>query len=128
MAKILLIDDDNDVRTMLRLTLAHFGHTVIEASNGRAGVNLFRQEGGDLLITDIVMPEKDGLEVVMEIKRVRPSVKIIAISGGGRNSATEYLHIAKLMGASKVIAKPFSSETLMAAVDELLAAGGPAVP
>lgn len=126
MAKILLIDDDNDVRTMLKLTLTHFGHTVVEASNGQEGVNLFRQEGGDLLITDIVMPEKDGLEVVMEIRRHLRSVKIIAISGGGRTSAAEYLHIAKLMGASKVIAKPFSSEVLMAAVNELLGDSGAA--
>ena len=93
MARILLIDDDDSVRTMLRLTLVHFGHTVIEARDGKEGLELFQNTDVDLLITDIVMPEKEGLEVLMELrKRKHPPVKIIAISGG------DYLHMAKLMG------------------------------
>lgn len=123
MARILLIDDDDDVRTVLRLTLVHFGHTVIEASNGRAGLELFQRDGADLVITDIVMPEKEGLEVLMELRKLKPSVKIIAISGGGRGSAADYLHMAKKLGAATVLAKPFASEALMAAVNELLAVG-----
>ncbi len=82
MARILLIDDDDSVRTMLRLTLAHFGHTVIEARNGKEGLELFQHANADLVITDIVMPEKEGLEVLMELRKKHPPVKIIAISGG----------------------------------------------
>lgn len=128
MARILIIDDDDSVRTVLVLTLRHFGHTAIEARNGTEGLELFQQGGVDLLITDIVMPEKDGLEVLMNLKRTQPSLKIIAISGGGRNSADDYLQIARLMGATKVLAKPFTSEVLMATVNELLGAGGAAAP
>jgi len=84
MAKILLIDDDDSVRTMLRLTLAHFGHTVNAARNGREGLELFDQIEVDLVITDIVMPEKEGLEVLMELRKRKTAVKTIAISGGGR--------------------------------------------
>ena len=123
MAHILLIDDDDDVRTMIRLTLVQFGHTVIEARNGREGLALFPHAAADLVITDIVMPEGEGLEVLMALRRHVPPVKVMAISGGGRVSAADYLHMAKAMGAAKVLAKPFSAEVLLAAVNELLAAG-----
>ena len=83
-------------------------------------MELFPHANADLLITDIVMPEKEGLEVLMELRKRQPPVKIIAISGGGRNSATDYLPIAKLMGASKVLAKPFSNDVLVAAINELV--------
>jgi DNA-binding response OmpR family regulator len=124
MARILLIEDDDSVRTILLLTLTHHGHTVIEASNGREGLDLFRQSNVDLVITDIVMPEKEGFEVMMKLRRKHPSMKIIAMSGGGLHNAAHYLHTAKLLGAAKVLAKPFSNETLMAAVNELLPGGG----
>jgi DNA-binding response OmpR family regulator len=120
MARVLLIDDDNAVRDMLRLTLDQLGHTVVEAGNGREGLELFQQSSFDLLITDIVMPEKEGLEVLMEVRRKQPPVKIIAISGGGRQSTVDYLQMAKFMGAGRVLAKPFSNEELVAAVDDLL--------
>ncbi len=121
MARILLIDDDHAVRTMLRLTLIHFGHTVFEACNGREGLEMFKHANADLVITDIVMPEKEGLEVLIELQKKQvPPVKIIAISGGGRQKAKDYLRLAKLMGAAKVLAKPFSNEVLMAAINELL--------
>jgi CheY-like chemotaxis protein len=125
MARILLIDDDHAVRTMLSLTLAHFGHTVIEAGNGREGLDLFKHANADLVITDIVMPEKEGLEVLIELREKHgPPVKVIAMSGGGRQKATDYLRLAKLMGAAKVLAKPFSNEALIAAINELLPGGG----
>lgn len=114
---------------MLRLTLVHFGHTVIEARNGKEGLELFQHANADLLITDIVMPEKEGLEVLMELRRSHSRVKIIAISGGGRQNAEDYLHMAKRMGAAKVLAKPFSTDVLIAAIDELLPGhGAPAQP
>jgi DNA-binding response OmpR family regulator len=120
MARILLIDDDDDVRAMLRATLTYFGHTVIEARDGKEGLDLFPKANADLLITDIVMPEKEGMEVLMELRKKHPPVKIIAISGGGRQNASDYLHVAKLMGATRVLAKPFSNEALMAMINELL--------
>jgi CheY-like chemotaxis protein len=120
MARILLIEDNDSVRTILYLTLVHYGHDVVEARNGREGLDLFRQANADLVITDIVMPEKEGFEVLMKLRRKRPSLKIIAISGGGLHNAAHYLHTAKLLGAAKVLAKPFSNEVLMAAVNELL--------
>jgi DNA-binding response OmpR family regulator len=121
MARILIIEDDKAVRTMLGLTLTHFGHTVLEAGNGREGLELFKRANADLVITDIVMPEKEGLEVLIELRQKQvPLVKVIAISGGGRQHAKDYLRMAKLMGAAKVLEKPFSTEVLIAAVNELL--------
>lgn len=123
MSRILLIDDDEAFRTMLRLTLAHFGHVVIEACNGKEGLELYPGANADLVITDIIMPETEGLEVVMELGKQRPPAKIIAISGGTRNRSAGYLRTAKALGAAKVLAKPFSNGELMTAVNELLAAG-----
>jgi DNA-binding response OmpR family regulator len=123
MAKILLIDDDESLRSVIRATLEHFGHTVIEASDGKQGLELFAVSETDLVITDIVMPEKEGLEVLMELRKRPKRVKVIAISGGGSTGKVEYLHLAKLMGASSVLAKPFSVTALMAVVDDLLAGG-----
>jgi two-component system, chemotaxis family, chemotaxis protein CheY len=129
MARILLIDDDDSVRTVLRLILIQFGHAVIEARNGKEGIEMFTLANPDLLITDIVMPEKEGLEVLIEIRKIRPSVKIIAISGGGRVNPTDYLRSAKFLGAAKVLAKPIPSDVLISAVNEvLLPDGGTPVP
>jgi CheY-like chemotaxis protein len=83
MARILLIDDDDSFRTPLRLMLTHSGHFVIEARNGKEGLAMFTHADADLVITDIVMPEKEGLEVLMGLRKKEPPVKIIAISGGG---------------------------------------------
>ena len=122
MAQILLIDDDTPLRAIMREALAHFGHTVIEASNGSEGLELFKKSAVDLVITDIIMPEKEGLEVLMELRKQPNPVKVIAISGGGSTGKVEYLHIAKLMGASSVLSKPFSVFALIAAVNDLLPA------
>jgi CheY-like chemotaxis protein len=120
MSRILLIDDDDAVRTMLRLTLAEFGHDVIEARNGVEGLTLFSAAGVDLVITDIIMPGKEGVEVIVELLRLHPGLKIMAISGGGRVGPTDYLRIARYLGAAKVLAKPFSNEELLVALNELL--------
>ena len=119
MARILLIEDNDSIRTLLRETLALAGHTVIEARNGAEGLDLFRQAGADLVITDIVMPDKNGLAVVMALREHVPPVNIIAISGAG-NSAEDYLDRAYRMGAMKVLLKPFTPAALIAAIDALL--------
>jgi DNA-binding response OmpR family regulator len=125
MARILLIDDDAPFRSMLSQTLAHFGHTVTQACNGREGLNLLARDPADLVITDVVMPEKEGMEVLMELREQRPQPKIIVISGGGRVSAEEYLGFAKLLGAGATLTKPFSNEALLAAIAQLLLSDGP---
>jgi DNA-binding response OmpR family regulator len=123
MARILLIDDHDLVRGLLRETLELAGHTVIEARNGGDGLALFRRAGADLVITDIVMPDKDGIDVVRALREQVPPVNIIAISGAG-GSAEDYLDLAYRMGAVKVLLKPFTTAALIAAVNELLPGAG----
>jgi DNA-binding response OmpR family regulator len=128
MARILLIDDDDLVRRVLCLVLLNHGHTVIEASNGKDGLELFKTANADLVITDIVMPGKEGTEVLLELRKKTPPVKIIAISGGGRQGTADYLKVARHLGAAKVLSKPFSGDELLAAISEVLpgeGGGGP---
>ena len=120
MARILLIEDNDSIRNLLRENLELEGHTVIEARDGQEGLDLFRQGGADLVITDILMPEKEGLAVLMELRTAQSPVNIIAISGGGQN----YLATAKLLGAAKVLLKPFPIAVLIAAIEELLPGAG----
>jgi CheY-like chemotaxis protein len=119
MSRILVIDDEDPVRAMLCMILGRLGHSVIEASNGKEGLDLFHKHLPDLVITDIVMPEKEGLEVVMTLKQSHPNVKIIAISGGGRQGAGDNLRMAKFLGATLVLPKPMSFEQLTGALDAL---------
>ncbi len=120
MARILLIDDDEMVRASVRLTLEHYGHEVVEAHNGRAGLTLLPKTDPDLVITDIVMPDTEGLEVMMELRK-HPGLKAIAMSGGGRGAAGDYLGIARRLGAVQVLKKPFTNQILIDAVNAALA-------
>jgi CheY-like chemotaxis protein len=124
MARILLIEDNDAIRTLLRENLELAGHTVIEARDGNEGLDLFRRAGADLVVTDIVMPEREGLEVLRALRTSHPSLKVIAISGGGQGSGAAYLDAARLLGAAKVLLKPFPTAVLLAAIDELLPANG----
>ena len=123
MARILLIEDNVSLRTILAEHLALAGHTVIEAGDGREGLDRYRQAGADLVVTDIVMPETEGFAVLMGLRNAQPPVKIIAISGGGLGSAEDYLATAKVLGAATVLLKPFPPAVLIAAITELLAGG-----
>ena len=121
MAKILIIDDYSEFRAMLRAMLENAGYNDIEeASNGRDGVKFFRQHPFDLVLTDIVMPDKEGLEMITELTRDFPRIKIIAMSGGGRIGPQSYLEMAKLLGASRTMAKPFKKSDLIDAVKGLI--------
>lgn len=122
MARILLIEDDDAIRHVVRMVLSLHGHQVMEAENGRVGVELFACTGADLVLTDIVMPEKEGLETILELRKKHGAKKIIAMSGGGRMSPDAYLKIAQSMGATKVLLKPFTNDELLRAVKETLAA------
>jgi CheY-like chemotaxis protein len=116
MARILLIEDDELFRRMLRNSLAALGHEVTEAQNGLQGLKLHSAGGFDLVVTDVVMPEREGIETILELRQRNPDVKIIAMSGGGRGSAADYLHIAAQVGAQRVLLKPFSIDELKEAI------------
>ena len=128
MARILLIDDDNLFRATLHLTLADFGHTVIEARDGKEGMKLLPDARADLVITDLVMPEMEGFEVLTEVRKTHPPMKIIVVSGGVQGDTRNFLRMAEHLGAGKVLAKPFTSEALLAAVNELLSRPTPIPP
>ncbi|HDR89209.1 MAG TPA: response regulator [Bacteroidetes bacterium] len=120
MAKILVIDDEPYILLMIKKMLEQVGHGVDLASNGKEGLELLLTRPFDLLITDIVMPEKEGLETIREVRKKYPGLKIIAISGGGRLDSSEYLEPARYFGAEKIIKKPFQKGELLNAVNELL--------
>ena len=120
MARILLIDDDEQVLDMLYESLTREGYDVLRASNGEQGLRLYRQEPVDLIITDIIMPEKEGIETIIELRRDFPDVKIIAMSGGGSIGTKDYLHLAKIFGVQRTFTKPVAREQLLDAITELL--------
>ncbi|MBI4457603.1 response regulator transcription factor [Candidatus Uhrbacteria bacterium] len=117
MARILIIDDEELVRFTLREILVAAGHEVIEASNGNEGVGLQRARPCDIVITDIIMPEKEGLETIVELKGEYPDLKIIAISGGGRTRSLDFLKMAGEFGADHVVIKPFADDDLMKCIN-----------
>lgn len=120
MKQILVIDDDEQIRELIRHSLERAGYTVRDASNGEAGLKLCRQVEFDLVIIDIFMPEKEGLETIREMKRDYPKCKIIAISGGGSMGELSYLSLAKNFGATRSLAKPFLQGEVLKAVQEVL--------
>jgi len=121
MRKVLIIDDEPYILLMLKKMLEKAGYEVDLASNGQQGMELFEKDKADLVITDIIMPDKEGLEIILEMKKRRPDLKIIAISGGGRISPESYLECATHFGASRVFQKPFKQKELVSAVNELIA-------
>lgn len=121
MADILLIDDDNDFRDVLASALEHAGHTVRQAANGVDGLKRYREQPADLVITDIVMPEKEGLATIRDLHRDYPAARIIAMSGGLAHDPKLYLHMAEKFGAHAVLAKPFHLSELIKAVEAALA-------
>jgi len=128
MKRILLIDDDQLFREMLKDILESLGHEVTEAREGSEGLNLLRNLNPDLVMTDLIMPGKEGIETIMELRRAKPDLRIIAMSGGGRGMANSYLKIAQQMGAKRVLAKPFSIDELKEVIDEIFTpAAGPVV-
>lgn len=120
MAKILVIDDDPDIRSLLRRILERAGYEVIDAPDGMAGTDLYRQCPTDLVITDILMPGKSGWEAILELRTDFPDIKVIAISGGGTLGPFSYLMLAKRFGARQVMSKPIEKHRLLTTVQELL--------
>ncbi len=120
MAGILIVEDDNDLREMLKVSLMRRKYTVLEARNGKEAIIKFKPALVNLVITDIIMPDEDGLKVIMKFREMKPSLKIIAISGGGKAGPANYLSMARALGADEIFPKPFSVNTLLTKIDEIL--------
>ena len=120
--RILIIDDEAPVRQMLRATLEREGHQVSEANDGEQGLRVLQREPVDLLITDLIMPGKEGLETIGEVRGRFPDLPVIAISGGGRIGPEGYLELARAMGARHCLAKPFTRQKLVEAVNAVIGA------
>ena len=120
LSRILIIDDEPQIRDMLRELFEEEGYDVLTADNGETGLRLCQERTVDLIITDLIMPEKEGIEVIREIRKENPGAKIIAISGGGRIGPQSYLNCAQKFGAQFVFKKPVASDELVNAVWMLL--------
>ena len=120
MANILIIDDESEVRYAIRAVLEDIGHTVREAGTGTEGLERFQEGKYDLVICDIIMPDKEGIETIVEIRQIEPDQRIVAISGGGRIKKEDYLAVAAAVGATHTISKPFDAETLTEMVTRIL--------
>ncbi len=121
MAKILVVDDEKQIRDILMQFLTRAGHEVELAEDGVAAMQKYRASEFDLIITDLMMAKKNGLELIQEISREFGEVRVIAISGGVPATPSDYyLSVAKLMGAARVLDKPFTKSELLAAVDTIL--------
>jgi CheY-like chemotaxis protein len=120
MATILVIDDELFMLDFVRKILESAQHKVLVATSADSGLEAYREHRPDLVITDLIMPEKDGLEAIQDLRRINPVARIIAISGGGRSGYTNALEAAKAFGAHATVRKPFSPKVLLAEVDRVL--------
>jgi CheY-like chemotaxis protein len=121
MSHILVIDDEETIRAIIRLVLEKDGHKVDEAENGGSGLKLVELHPYDLVITDMIMPDVDGIEVISSLKKNHPQIKTIVITGGSVMNEKEYLmKIGTLMNVNCVLPKPFRPEELLATVKEVL--------
>jgi len=120
MALILIIDDEPQIRSMLKLMLERDGYDVAEAPDGIEGIRIYRQNPADLIITDLIMPNKDGIGVIIDLKKEFPNVKIIAMSGGGLNKPEGYLKGAKKLGAACTLTKPIDRGEMLRAIKDVL--------
>ena len=121
MPSALVIEDDPSLRLSLQRLLQSAGYDVHAAADGAEGVAAFRQQRPDVVVTDIVMPEQEGIETIMLLRSIAPSCPIIAISGGGRIGSADFLQMAERLGATAVLAKPFEPGALLSKVREAIA-------
>jgi CheY-like chemotaxis protein len=120
MSKVLVIEDDPASRRMIGRILGEAGHVVVEAHDGLEGLQKFQSETPDLVITDIIMPEREGIQTIADIRGRGSKTAIVAISGGGSGSGALYLSMAEELGADAVLAKPFRASELLGLIDRLL--------
>jgi YesN/AraC family two-component response regulator len=121
MAHILLVDDDALVVETLSNAITNKGHTLVTATNGDEGMKKFAEDKFDLVITDIIMPEKEGIEMIMEMRRLAPGTRIVAISGGGRTGNVNFLEMAGKLGATAILKKPIRLAALYETLERSLA-------
>jgi two-component system, chemotaxis family, chemotaxis protein CheY len=114
--KILVMDDEAEILRLVREILHAAGHQVLCAADGIAGMALFRKEAPEVVIVDIVMPEQEGIETILALRRESPRVKVIAISGAGPVGDVDVLKMARALGADDVISKPFRAQELLSRV------------
>lgn len=126
MAKILVIDDDKTFATLLAGSLQAAGHAVEVAGNGRDGIGLIGSSLFDAVVTDIIMPDQEGIETIRKIRRRHPHMPIVAMSGGSATLALDLLQIARALGANETLAKPFRPSELIARLDAVLPKSGEA--
>ena len=119
LTRLLIIDDDIIIREIIKDSLSDYPIFVDEAANGVEGIRKIRENRYDVVLTDIIMPEKEGLELIMELKVIHSNLKVIATTSGGSVAADEYLEMAKGLGADAVLAKPFSEVKLVEIINEL---------
>jgi CheY-like chemotaxis protein len=125
MPGILIVEDNRELREMLKESLSRRKFTVLEAENGKDAIIHFKPGMTDLVVTDLIMPEEDGLKVIMKLREAKPSIKVIAISGGGKAGPASYLNLAKALGADAIYSKPFSVNEMIDKIEELLEIGQP---
>jgi CheY-like chemotaxis protein len=123
---VLIVEDDKELREMIKIALIRRKFTVLEAENGREAILHFKPSITDVVVTDIIMPEEDGLNVIIKLKEFKPDLKIIAISGGGKAGPGSYLKLAKALGANAIFSKPFSVNDLIAKIEEFTGSEQPA--
>lgn len=116
---VLIVDDNTDMRSFIRIVLERAGFRAQAAADGEHALDLQRAHSFDVLVTDIFMPECDGIELINQFKSAFPQVKIIAMSGGGEVSRMDYLPFAADIGADRVLRKPFAAETLLRLLQDL---------
>jgi DNA-binding response OmpR family regulator len=125
MAGVLIVEDDNELREMISISLMRRKFTVMEAANGKEAIMHFKPSITDLVVTDLIMPDEDGLKVIMKLREIKPSLKVIAISGGGKAGPGSYLNLAKALGADAIYSKPFSVNDLIDRIENMLNTANP---
>lgn len=116
---VLVIDDEHALREILSQVLTDAGHRVVGAENGKEASKALATSAFDVVLTDVIMPEKDGMQVISEVRKKFPEVRIIAMSGGGHVSRDQYLKIAKGLGAHAILEKPFANQKLLDTIEEM---------
>jgi len=120
MPRILVVDDDVEILDLLRAMLEREHFEVLTACDGNEALKLLDSEAIDVMITDILMPEKEGIETILQLRKTHPQIKIIAISGGGKGDANHYVYIAQWAGADRVFTKPLDRTELLRSIEELV--------
>jgi len=120
---ILVVDDETDIRHLVRQWLVTAGHTVVAVGSGSEAIQAMQQGHFDLVVTDVLMPDGDGVDLITEIRKTLPTVRIVAISGGGRyTEGSDYLELAKAIGAHAAVLKPFTLAQLQQGIDAAMSA------